>query len=137
MEEVKKEVVEIPGISVPESPFNHVVRACGLLFLTSQLSADLKTGKIIKGNIVEQTRRALENVKYLLESSGTTMDNIVKVVVYMRDVTKFYDMNKVYREYFKKGQEPARVTIQASSPIKDIDIEIEVTATASRTKHDS
>jgi 2-iminobutanoate/2-iminopropanoate deaminase len=100
-----------------------------MLYLTSQLSADLMTGKIIKGTIVVQTRQAMENIKYLLETCGTKMDNIVKVVIYMRDVAKFEDMNKVYRNYFKKGQEPARVTIQAPSPIKDIDIEIEVTAT--------
>jgi 2-iminobutanoate/2-iminopropanoate deaminase len=126
---MKKEVMNLPGIAVPGSPLNHVVRVGETLYLTSQLSADLKTGKIIKGNITEQTRRALNNIKFLLESSGSSMDNIVKSVVYMRDVTKFEDMNKVYREYFKKGQEPARVTIQAPSPIQDIDIEIEVTAT--------
>jgi 2-iminobutanoate/2-iminopropanoate deaminase len=126
---MKKEVPNIPGIAAPDSPYNHVVRAGETLYLTSQLSADLKTGNIIQGNIIEQTRRALENIKYLLESSGSSMDNIVKVVVYMRDVTKFNDMDQVYRGYFKKGLEPARVTIQAPSPIQDIDIEIEVTAT--------
>jgi 2-iminobutanoate/2-iminopropanoate deaminase len=126
---MKKEVMNILGIAVPDSPFNHVVRAGKTLYLTSQLSADLKTGEIIKGNITEQTRRALENIKFLLESSGSSMDNIVKAVVYMRDVTKFNEMDKVYRGYFKKGLEPARTTIQAPSPIQDIDVEIEVTAT--------
>jgi 2-iminobutanoate/2-iminopropanoate deaminase len=126
---MKKEVINIPGIAGPDSPFNHVLRAGETLYLTSQLSTDLKTGKIIKGDITEQTRRALENIKFLLESSGSSMDNIVKAVVYMRDVTEFDDMNEVYRNYFKKGQEPARVTIQAPSPIQGIDVEIEVTAT--------
>jgi 2-iminobutanoate/2-iminopropanoate deaminase len=126
---MKKEVITIPGVSATKSPLNHVVRVGEMLYLTSQLSADLMTGKIIKGTIVVQTRQAMENIKYLLETCGTKMDNIVKVVIYMRDVAKFEDMNKVYRNYFKKGQEPARVTIQAPSPIKDIDIEIEVTAT--------
>ena len=126
---MKKEVINIPGIAVPDSPFNHVVRAGETLYLTSQLSADLKTGKIIRGDITEQTKCALDNIKFLLEASGSSMENIVKAVVYMRDVTKFDDMNKIYREYFKEGLEPARVTIQAPSPIKDIDIEIEVMAT--------
>ena len=125
---MKKEIKTIPEIQSPDSPFNHVVRAGEFLFLTSQLSADLKTGRILGGNIVEQTRQALENVKFLLESCGATMDDIVKVIVYMRDVTDFDKMNQVYREYFTKGQEPARVTIQALSPIEGIEIEIEVTA---------
>jgi len=125
---MKKEIKTIPGIQSPDFPFNHVVRAGEFLFLTSQLSADLKMGRILGGNIVEQTRQALENVKFLLESCGATMDDIVKVIVYMRDVNDFDKVNPVYREYFTKGQEPARVTIQALSPIEGIEIEIEVTA---------
>ena len=125
---MKKKVMIIPEIQTPGYPFNHVVRAGDFLFLTSQLSADIKTGRILGGDIVEQTRQALENVKFLLGSCGATMDDIVKAVVYMRDISDFDKMDQVYREYFTKGQEPARVTIQASSPIKGIDIEIEVTA---------
>jgi 2-iminobutanoate/2-iminopropanoate deaminase len=57
------------------------------------------------------------------------MDDIVKVVVYMRNIKEFNKMNAVYRKYFVKGNEPVRVTVQAMSPIEGIDIEIEVTAT--------
>ncbi len=125
---MKKEVIDVSGVKAPESPFNHVVRAGELLFLTSQLSADLRTGRILGGSIVEQTSQALENVEFLLESCGATMDDIVKVVIYMRDVSHYDEMNRVYRQYFTKGQEPARVTIQAPSPIDGVDIEIEVIA---------
>jgi 2-iminobutanoate/2-iminopropanoate deaminase len=123
-----KEVVNIPKISIPDSPFNHVVKAGDFLFLTSQLSTDLETGKILIGDIDKQTEKALENIKFLLESCNATMDDIVKVIIYMRDVSDFDKMNQVYREYFRKGQEPARVTVQAPSPIKGVDIEIEATA---------
>ena len=125
---MNKEVIVIPGIRSPSSPFNHLVKAGDFLFLTSQLSADMKTGRILGGDIVEQTRQALENVKFLLGSCGATMDDIVKAVVYMKDISDFDKMDRVYREYFTKGQEPARVKIQALSPIRGIDIEIEVTA---------
>lgn len=125
---MKKQIINIPGILIPDSPFNHVVKAGGFLFLTSQLSADLETGQIIPGDITKQTRQALENIKFLLQSCSATMDDIVKVVIYMRDISEFNRMNAVYREYFDKGSEPARVTVQAISPIKGIDIEIEVTA---------
>lgn len=125
---MKKEIVKINGIKKTQSPFNHVVKAGNLLFLTSQLSIDLKTDKILSGNIVEQTRQSLENIKFLLESSGATMNDILEVVVYMKDINEFDQMNEIYRKYFLEGQEPARVTIQALSPLKDIDIEIEVIA---------
>ena len=126
---MKKEIVDLKGIIAPPSPFNHVVKAGNFIFLSSQLSADLKVHKILGGTIHEQTKQALENIKFLLESSGSSMDDIVKVVIYMKDVKNdFNAMNEVYREYFKKGEEPARVTVQALSPIEKIDIEIEATA---------
>ena len=128
---MKKEIIKINGIIAPPSPFNHVVKAGNFIFLSSQLSADLKLHKIIGGDIREQTKHALENIKFLLEKAGTSMDNIVKVVIYMKDVKKdFSAMNEVYRKYFKTGEEPARITVQALSPIDKIDIEIEAVAIA-------
>lgn len=126
---MKKEIIKIKGIAAPPSPFNHVVKAGNFIFLSSQLSADLKLHKILGGKIHEQTKQALENVKFLLESAGSSMDDVVKVVIYMRDVKRdFNAMNEVYRKYFKDGEEPARVTVQAMSPIDKIDIEIEAVA---------
>ena len=127
---MKKEIIRIGGVASPAGPFNHVVKAGGFLFFMSQLSADLKTNEILPGNISEQTRRAMENLKFLLESSGGRMEDIVKVVIYLRDNRDFDAMNGVYREYFEPGDEPARVTVQAPSPIDSIDIEIEATAVA-------
>ena len=125
---MKKEIITIPGIHIPDTGFYHIVRAGDFLFLTSQLSADLNTGKVLGGDISEQTRQSLENVKRLLASCGATMDDIVKVILYLRNVNDRQRVNQVYREYFAQGQEPAKVTVQAPSPIDGIDIEIEVTA---------
>lgn len=127
---MEKIVPKIEGVAKPPSPFSHVVRAGDLIFLTSQLSGDLGTGRIIRGTVAEQTRRALDNVKFLLESSGSSMDKVVKVAVYMRDVGRFREMDDVYRGYFREGEEPARVTVQAPSPIEGVDVEIEATAVA-------
>ena len=60
----------------------------------------------------------------MLESCGATMDNVVKAVVYMKNIQDFDKMNEVYRQYFTKGKEPARVTIQALSPLEGIEIEV-------------
>lgn len=128
---MKKEIIKVDGIQKPSSPFNHVVKAGGFLFLTSQLSADLRTNKVIGGTMKEQTRNALNNVQFLMQASGGTMKDIVKVVIYMRDLSKFGEMDAVYREYFEEGEEPARVTVQAPSPVEKVDVEVEVTAVVS------
>lgn len=125
---MSKEIITVPGVRQGNVSFNHVVRANGFLFLTSQLSADLKTGKIIPGTITEQTTRAMDNVKFLLESCGGTMADIVKATLHMRNTQDREAINAVYRQYFVRGQEPAKVSIQAASPIEGVDIEIEIVA---------
>jgi len=80
------------------------------------------------GDIKEQTRRAMDNIKFLLESSGSSMNDIVKIVIYMRDPKYRKEINEVYACYFEEGTEPAKVSIQAPSPMPGIDIEIEATA---------
>lgn len=125
-----KEIIKINGINDKPGTFHHVVKANGFLFLSSQLSYDLKTGEIIPGDIKEQTKRAMDNVKFLIESSGSTMEDIVKIVIYMRDTKYRKDINEIYAQYFKPGTEPAKVSIQALSPVPGIDIEIEAVAVA-------
>jgi 2-iminobutanoate/2-iminopropanoate deaminase len=135
---MRKEVQKSEGVRKPPSPFNHVIKAGEFLFVTSQLSCDLKTGRIINGTIQEQTERALENLRFLLEASGSSMEHIVMARVYMRDASKFKEMDSVYRRYFKEGEEPARVTVQAQDPIEGVDIEIEATAIIDgQLKHDN
>jgi 2-iminobutanoate/2-iminopropanoate deaminase len=126
---MKHEVIRIPGVKTVGLPFSHVVKAGDILYLTSQISCDLQTGLVIPGDVATQTRGAMENIKYLLSNSGSSMEHILRVRVYMRNVSEFGEMNRVYREYFRENEEPARVTVQAPSPIEGIDIEIEVTAT--------
>lgn len=125
-----KEIVKIDGINNKPGTFHHVVRANNFLFLSSQLSCDLKTGEIIRGDVKEQTKRAMDNIRFLIEGSGGEMEDIVKIVIYMRDTKYRKDINEVYAKYFKPGTEPAKISIQASSPIPGIDIEIEATAVA-------
>ena len=125
---MKKQIVEIEGVKKPTTGFNHVVKAGDFIFLSSQLSADLKTEEIIKGNIKEQTKKAMENIKFLLSQCGCVMDDIVKVIIYFRYTNDRREINEIYKTYFTSGQEPAKVSIQAASPINGIDVEIEVTA---------
>ena len=127
---MKKEIIDIHGMQQGAASFRHVVKAGGFLFLSSQLSADLQTGTIIPGTITEQTTRAMDNVRFLIESCEGTMADIVKVVIYMRNIRDRNRINSVYRQYFVHGQEPAKVSIQAASPIESIDVEIDVIAVA-------
>ncbi len=123
-----KQVINLPEVKKPTTGFNHAVRAGNFVFLSSQLSTNLKTGEIIKGNIREQTNQAMENIKYLLSECGCVMDDIVKVVIYFKNIADRREINEVYKKYFTPEKEPAKVSVQAASPIEGIDVEIEVVA---------
>ncbi|MBI3576733.1 RidA family protein [Candidatus Gottesmanbacteria bacterium] len=125
---MSKQVIELSEIKRPSTGFNHVIKAGSFIFLSSQLSTNLKTGEIIKGSIKEQTKRAMENIKYLLSQCGCVMDDIVKVVIHFRNPNDRKDINEIYKTYFTLGKEPAKVSVQAASPIEGINIEIEATA---------
>lgn len=125
---MKKQVIELKNVKKPTTGFNHVVKAGNFIFLSSQLSTDLQTGEILTGNIKEQTKRTMENIKYLLSQCGSSMNDIVKTIIYFRNVVDRKNINEIYRAYFTEGMEPAKVSIQAYSPIPGIDIEIEITA---------
>src|SRR3990167_1501733 len=125
---MKKQIVNLTGVKKPTTGFSHVVKDGDFIFLSSQLSADLKTGEIIKGNVKKQTQKAMENIKYLLSQCDCSMDNVVKIVIYFRNIKDRREINEVYKLYFTPGQEPAKVSVQAPSPIEGIDVEIEATA---------
>lgn len=125
---MNNEIIRISGVKTADLPFSHVVKAGDILYLSSQLSCDLQTGCIIGGDVATQTRKAMENINYLLSNAGSSMEHVLRMRVYMRNISEFDEMNRVYREYFRKGEEPARTTVQAPSPITGINVEIEVTA---------
>ena len=72
----------------------------------------------------------MDNIKFLVESSGSKMEDVVKIVIYMRNTKYRKEINEVYARYFEIGTEPAKISIQAPSPVPNIDIEIEATAVA-------
>jgi 2-iminobutanoate/2-iminopropanoate deaminase len=121
-----KEVFKTNRAPAPIGPYSQAVKAGSLLFISGQGPIDPKTGKKVAGDIKEQTRQVLENLKGILEAAGLTLENVVKVNVYLKNMNDFPKMNEVYKEYFKENP-PARTTVQATPP-GDIDVEIDAIA---------
>ncbi len=97
------------------------------MFVSGQLPIDPVTGDLVAGSIGDQTRRALENVREILNAAGASLPRVVKTTVYLADLTDFPLMNETYATFFSAPQ-PARSTIQAAKLPKDARIEIDVIA---------
>lgn len=122
-----KEVISTKNAPGAIGPYSQGIKIGNLIFTSGQIPLNPATGEMPE-TIEEQTKQALENVKGILEASGTSMENVVKTTVFLKDLNDFTKMNEVYATFFE-GEKPARSAIEISKLPKDAKIEIEVIAT--------
>lgn len=107
-------------------PYSQAIDIKPFLFTSGQIPLNTK-GELIEGGIEEQTKQVFENLIAILEERNLTLNDVVKVTVYMKDINDFQQMNEVYSSYFKEHK-PARSAIEVSRLPKDVNIEIEMIA---------
>ncbi|MCL6642157.1 MAG: Rid family detoxifying hydrolase, partial [Candidatus Bipolaricaulota bacterium] len=105
-------------------PYTQAILANKFIILTGQNPLHPSTGHLVQGDIQAQARQCLENLKAILEASGSSMDKLVKVTVFAKDLQHFQAINQVYSEYFKENP-PARSFVEVSRLPRDAAIEIE------------
>ena len=91
-------------------PFSLGVRGAGLLFLSGQVAQDPSTGKLIEGDVRRQAHQILHNIATALEAVGKDLGDVLRVGVYLADMSDYAAMNEVYREHFAEPF-PARTAI--------------------------
>ncbi len=113
---------------VAVGPYMHAVVANGLVFTAGQVGLVPGTKQLAEGGIEAQTAQALDNVRAVLEASGSGLERVVKTTVFLTDMDDFAAMNEVYARYFWRYP-PARSTVQvARLPLGAI-VEIEAIGT--------
>ena len=111
-------------------PYAQANRAGSLVFTSGQIPLDPETGELTGTTIEEQTVRALENLKAILEAAGTSMDSVVKTTVFLADMSDFAKMNEIYSSYFTGEMLPSRTTVEVSALPRKALVEIEAVALA-------
>jgi 2-iminobutanoate/2-iminopropanoate deaminase len=97
------------------------------VFTSGQIGIDPESGELVVGGIEFETRRALQNLQQVLESGGSSIKNVLKTTVFLKDIAEFGRMNAIYSEFFKDVP-PARSAIQVAALPKGAAIEIEAIA---------
>jgi 2-iminobutanoate/2-iminopropanoate deaminase len=125
-----KTAVSTPKAPAAIGPYSQAVRIDNLLYTSGQVALDPATGQLISGGIAEQTERALENLKAVLEAAGSSLRAVVKTVVFLKEMNDFAAMNAVYGRYLAPEGvvAPARSTVEVARLPKDALVEIEVIA---------
>ena len=124
---VKKKVIQTEKAPRAIGPYSQAIRAGDFLFLSGQIPLDPKTGELVKGDIRQQTKQVLENIKGVLESQELGMEDVVKATIFLKDIGNFNQVNEVYAAYFPSSP-PARSTVEVAKLPRDADIEIEAIA---------
>ena len=107
-------------------PFSAGVRGPGVIYLSGQVGLDPATGRLISGDVAAQTARTLDNIRALLESVGSSLDDVLRVSIYLTSMESFVAMNEVYARYFREPY-PARTTVAVRDLPLGASVEIEVT----------
>ena len=108
-----------------ELPFSQGIVDDGRVYVSGQGPVDPETGEIVGEDIREETHRTMENVGAVLEAGGSSLDDVVKAQVFVRDMDDYDDVNDVYAEYLSEPY-PARSAIQVERLPVEIGVEIEV-----------
>jgi len=126
---VRKKVIQTDKVPPARVPLSQAIKAGDWVFASGQLGNDPKTGALVQGGIRAETRQVCENLKAILEAAGSSLDRVVKVTIYMKDVDELAEMNEVFSSYFPVDP-PARTTFECARLIRDARVEIEAVAMA-------
>jgi len=122
-----KRIIKSDNYPRPIAPYSQAVVAGEFVFVSGTGPQDPRSGRVVEGGIREQVNQALNNIKNLLEEVGSSMDDVVKVTVFLTDIGNYGAMNEVYRSYFAENA-PARTCVQVARLPGDILVEIEAIA---------
>src|SRR5215471_678479 len=122
-----REVISTKNAPGAIGPYSQAIKTDSFIFASGQIPLNPETGQIVEGGIAEQTHRVMQNITAILAASGSSMENVVKTTVFLKDFNDFAAMNEIYASYFTNNP-PARSTVEAARLPKDVKIEIEVIA---------
>ena len=126
---MKKKVIQTEKAPKAIGPYSQAIQAGSFLFISGQVPIDPSTGEAVGGDIRQQARQALENIKLILGSQRMTMQQVVKTTIFLKDMGNFSSVNEVYATYFP-NEPPARSTIEVAKLPRNVDIEMEAIAIA-------
>ena len=105
-------------------PYSQATRAGNLVFLSGQVPLDPATGNLVEGDIAAQARQAFDNIKAVVAAAGGSMDDIVRVGLYLTDLSQFAEVNAVMADYFSQPY-PSRSTIEVSALPRGAQFEVD------------
>ena len=117
-----------PGTVLPGGlPFSEAVRVDDTLYLSGMVGVQPGTIELVPGGIEAESHRTMENIRMTLEAHGASMDDVVKCIVMLADISEWSTFNEIYRTYFD-GRYPARSALGANGLALGARVEVDCIA---------
>ncbi len=128
-----KEIIATAEAPAALGPYAQAVKVNDMIFVSGQLPLNPKNRQMVTGAIGAQTEQVLTNIRSILEEGGAHLNDIVKVTIYMKNLSDFDEMNRVYEMFFPNSDTstnllPARSTVEVARLPRDAEIEIDCIA---------
>lgn len=120
----KKEEIKTPDAPKAIGPYSQAIKSGSFVFLSGQIPLGPATMEIVEGDIVAQTHQVFKNLEALAKASGGTLNDIIKLTIFLTNLSDFTVINEIMAKYFQEPY-PARATIEVSALPKAVSIEIE------------
>ena len=132
-----KTAIATPDAPPALGPYSQGVKVGDSIYVSGQLPLDPKSGQIVSGGIGAQTEQVLLNIREILEEAEASLKDVVKITIFLKDLSNFAEVNRVYEMYFPNTEfnpivPPARSTVEVSRLPRDAQIEIDAIAVISR-----
>lgn len=115
-------VVQSKDIPLPRGVYSPAIVADGFVFVSGQAAVNPQTNELELGDIRSETRQTLKNIQSILEAAGSSLNDVVRLGVFLADLNDFAAMNEVFREFFP-ADPPARSTVGAQLPKIKVEID--------------
>lgn len=119
-----KRIISTEKAPAAIGPYSQAIEANGFLFTSGVIPIVPSTGELVDGGIEEQAKQAIGNLVALVEASGAKKENVIKTVVFIKNMDDFGKVNQIYAEFFNQDC-PARSCVEVARLPKDVLIEIE------------
>ena len=119
-----KEIISTTNAPQAIGPYSQAVKTDNLMFISGQIPMDPATGNLVKGSIEDEANQVLKNLKSICEAAGYSLDDAVKITIFLTDLGNFAVVNDVMKEHFSEPY-PARATVEVSGLPLGVNVEIE------------
>ena len=122
-----RKIIHSNSAPEPIGPYSQAVQFEKLIFTSGQIAINPENNELIAGDVEDQTRQVLENLRAVLEAANVSLDTVIKTTIFLKNMDDFVKVNNVYDSFFGSSV-PARSTIEVARLPKDVLVEIDCIA---------